>query len=426
MDKKLSAVGICIWLLASLFFLYEFFLQVFLSTVSTEIMHDLNLDASSYSILASGYFIFYALMQIPVGILVDRYGARWLLTLAISTTVTGVFGFSFANSFTLAFLSRCLMGLGSSFAYVSLLILALNWFPRKYFALMVGVANFLGAMGPFLAGGPLSLLLSAFNNNWRLILTGIGYLGVCLAVLVGLIVRTSPSKAKHQVIHLDPYKKPLKTRLKLLAKNKHAWSVVLCAGFVYVSLPLLGAYWGTSFLQAHGFGRTIAATTVSLLWIGYAIGAPLSGKISDIMHRRKPILILGGALGVVSSILLVYLPTMQLYIYSILFLLIGLASASCSTSFPTISEHVRKDVQGTSIGFNNSVMVFFAAIFPPITSYLIEFGIPNDVHHYTVINYQHGLFVMPIFYAFATLIAVFLVKETFCRSQHEVIKVNLR
>ena len=415
--------GICVWLLASIFFLYEFFLQVFLSTVSHLIMHEFNLDASSYSILASGYFIIYSVMQIPVGLLVDRYGARWLLTMAVTTTAFGVVLFSSTQSFALGLFSRCLMGFGSSFAYVSLLILSLNWFPKKYFAVMVGLANLLGALGPFLAGGPLAMLLNAFNNNWRLILVAISCFGFGLAVLIGLVVRNAPALAKNKVIHLDPYKKPLKQRLARLVQNRQAWAVVLFAGFVYTSLPFLGAYWGTPYLQAHGIARTQAAIAVSFLWIGYASGAPLLGKLSNWIRRRKPIFILCSCIGIISSVLITYLPTLKISIYSMLFFCVGFASASCSVSFPAISEHVQKNVQGTGIAFNNSVMVFFAALFPPIASYLIELGTPITGHHYSVENFQHGLILIPIFFVLSVLIATFGVKETFCRSQHEVIKV---
>lgn len=183
--KKISLVGLFIWGLASLFYLYEFFLQVFLSTISGQIMQEFYLDASDFSIMNAGYFLPYSLMQIPVGILVDRFGARRLLTIAIAAAATGVFWFSKISTFEMGFISRSFMGFGSSFAYVSLLVLALNWFPKKHFGLMVGLANFLGATGPFLAGGPLSLLLNAFDHNWRLILAHISILGFILATCVG-------------------------------------------------------------------------------------------------------------------------------------------------------------------------------------------------------------------------------------------------
>ncbi|QVL56651.1 MAG: MFS transporter [Simkaniaceae bacterium] len=423
MLKKLSFYGLFVWSLASLFFLYEFFLQVFLSTISDQLMQSLNLDASEYSIMNAGYFLPYAIMQIPVGILVDRFGARRLLTIAISAAAVGVFWFSRTTTFEIGFISRFFMGFGSSFAYVSLLVLAMNWFPKKHFGLMVGLANFLGATGPFLAGGPLVLLLKLFNNDWRLILVCISILGVVLAICVGLFVRNGPGRKKGAVIHLDPYKEKLSVRMKLLIQNRQAWIIALFSALVYVSLPLLGAYWGTSYLQARGFSIAPAATLSSFLWVGYAIGSPLTGKVSDQIKRRKPILIFCSILGLLATLLLLFLPTNQFIFLSFIFLMIGLASSGSSIAFATISEHVQASLRATSIGFNNSVVMIFATILPPTVGFIIEIGAESSSHSYSVDNYENGLILMPVFYGISLILSTLFVKESFCRSQNEVIRL---
>lgn len=423
--KKVSLIGLFIWGLASLFYLYEFFLQVFLSTISSQIMVQFHLDASDFSIMNAGYFLPYSLMQIPVGILVDRFGARPLLTIAIGAAATGVLWFSNISTFELGFLSRFFMGFGSSFAYVSLLVLALNWFPKKHFGLMVGLANFLGATGPFLAGGPLSLLLNAFDHNWRLILVYISILGFVLAACVGFFVRNGPGRKKGAIIHLDPYKEKLSVRLKLLAKNRQAWIIVFYSGFVYVSTPLLGAYWGTGYLISRGLSQTIAATLSSFLWIGFAIGGPLTGKISDQMKRRKPILAFSPFLGLIGSLFLLFFPTQELFLLTLFFFMIGFASAGCSIAFASISEHVQASVQATAIGFNNSMITFFAALFPPIAGFLIEWEAVGKTHIYSKAQYETGLILMPCFYLISFILSTCFIKETFCRSQHEIVKVNL-
>lgn len=424
MKQKLSFLGLFIWLLASVFFLYEFFLQVFLSTVSEQIMKDLHLDASSYSLITAAYFLPYAIMQIPMGILVDKFGARKLLTFSVTSCAISVLGFSLTHDFTTAFVGRLFMGLGSSSAYVSLLVLALNWFPKRHFALMVGIANLLGAMGPFLAGGPLSYVLDLFHNDWRLVMVGIGCFGLALALMVAFFIRNSPSLQKDEIIHLDPYQTSLLIRLKNLMQNRQVWMIALFSGFVYVSLPLLGAYWGTGYLQSKGLTRTMAASLSSMLWIGYAFGAPLFGKISDSIKRRKFSLTVSALIGIIASSLIVYLPTTEVLTFGFLFFCIGFASSGCSPAYATISEHVPENLQATSIGFNNSMITFFAAIYPPIVSFLIEWGVPEGVLIYSVADFRRGLLLMPIFYALAFIISLFFIKETYCRSRHEVVKVR--
>ncbi|MBF5059935.1 MFS transporter [Candidatus Neptunochlamydia vexilliferae] len=423
-QKTFTAIGFFIWTLASLFYLYEFFLRVFISTISDQVIHDLHLTAQKFAIMGAGYYLAYSLMQIPVGILVDRFGSRLLLSIAVALASIGGGWFAFAQSFGEGFISRCFMGFGSSFAYICLLVLAINWFPKKHFALMVGIANFLGALGPFLAGGPLSLLLNLFNNNWRLVLTFTAGSGFILALATALFVRNNPSRKKGEIVFLDPYKEPLKVRIWLLIRSSQVWAVVLYAGITYVCLPLLGAYWGTSFLQARGLSRDVAASISSMLWIGFAIGAPLTGKISDSMKRRNPVMILCALLGVFVSVCIVYWPTTPVVPYGILFFGIGFASSGISVSYASIAEHVESKLHATALGLNNSMVTFSAAIIPPFISWLIQRAAGPEVHHLTVSNFKSGLFLMPFIYFTGFLIALFWIRETYCRSQHEVIKVS--
>lgn len=425
--EKFTFAGLIIWILASFFYLYEFFLRVFISTISDQVIEEFNLTAQEFSIMGAGYYLTYSLMQIPVGILVDRYGARILLTIAVILASIGGVWFAFAHDFKIGFISRCFMGFGSSFAYVCLLVLALNWFPKKHFGLMVGIANFLGAFGPFMAGGPLSLILTLFHNNWRYVLVIIGVSGIALAIAIGIFVRNAPSRRKGEIIFLDPYKESLSTRLLLLIKNPQAWFIVLHAGILYVCLPLLGAYWGVSFLKARGLTRDVAASISSMLWVGFAIGAPLTGKISDSIKRRKPLMLFCAFLGIVASGLAVYWPTTPILVYGTLFLCIGFASSGISVSVAIISEHVESKLHATAIGLNNSITTFLAAIIPLIVSSFIQYSVKNgNDSALTVANFKAGLFLMPIIYLISFLICLFFVRETYCRSQFQVIKIKAK
>ena len=426
-NRSFLLLGVVIWSLAALFFLYEFFLRVFVSTISCKVMADLNLTAQQFATMGAGYYLIYSFMQLPVGILVDRFGARLLLTVATFLAGLGGFWFAFVEGFFSGFLSRCFMGFGSSFAYVCLLVLALNWFPRKHFGLMAGIANFLGAVGPILAGGPLALLLVYFHDNWRLVVGGIGALGFFLTVVIGLFVKNTPPRQKGEIIHLEPGKESLWSRLGELVRVPQVWAVILYAGFVYVCLPLLGAYWGTSFLQARGFSRTVAASIASMMWIGLGVGSPVLGKISDSMKQRKPILYGSAFLGIFVTLFVVYFHVEHQWVYMALFFLIGFVSAAQSVSFAIIAEHVPSKLHATAIGINNTMIMLFAAVLPPVVSSFI--GRAAARHHekagqFTAADFQAGFFFMPIFYLCAFLLAMFFVRETYCRQQFEVVKVS--
>jgi MFS family permease len=142
------------------------------------------------------------------------------------------------------------------------------------------------------------------------------------------------------------------------------------------------------------------------------------------MKRRKPVLISCALLGLIGSLSVLFIPTNTWIFLAIFFLMMGFASAGCSPAFASISEHVQGSVQATAIGFNNSMITFFAALFPPIVGFLIERGASDKTHIYTAAQYETGLILMPLFYALSLIFSLFLIKETYCRSQHEVLKVH--
>ena len=141
---KTIKIGIVAWTLCAGFFLYEFFLRVFTGSISVNLINSFHLNPSKFSFVGSSYYLAYALMQIPAGILIARLGARKIALLAVLLCVTGVFIFVFAYSYPVIILARILMGLGSSFAFVNLLVVSRTYFPPRVFGLLAGSTQIIG------------------------------------------------------------------------------------------------------------------------------------------------------------------------------------------------------------------------------------------------------------------------------------------
>ena len=417
-------LGLVIWFLAATFFLYEFFLRTFIGTVADQLIPQLHLNAESFSLVGSAYFVTYGLMQIPVGILLDKFSVKLIMTFATFICALATFLFARATGFNSAVLGRLLMGFGSSFAFVCLLVVAVTWFPRKYFGFFAGISQFIGTMGPLLAGGPLIHWMNHYHLNWRQALTIIAVFGLLLMFLSLLFVREKPREQKAALVYLE-IKKPLKEGLYKLIKNKQAWYVALYSACVYVSIAIMGAMWGTDYLQARGLSQDDAANMVSLAWLGYAIGCPLFGMISDLMKRRLPMLIVSAVLGFISISLIVYVNlSQQLSLYAILFFIFGLAASGQNIGFAAISEHVGVAVRATALGLNNAVIMFFSAILPPIASYFIFIRAGANSTHFQVNDFFLAFMCMPLVYLLAILLSVFFIKETYCRPLKSAVFLN--
>jgi len=419
----LKKLGLFMWLLAVLFFFYEYFLRAFVGTLASQIIPDLSITTEQLAWIGSGYYIAYALMQLPVGILIDKYGSRLLLTIACVICALAAIWFGLVKGFIDAFASRFLMGLGSAFGFIGLLAIALNWFPKKHFAFMTGLSQFLGVIGPMCAGAPLVMLMHIYNNNWRLLLTSTGVIGLFLSILIGLFLRNKPKRTSHAIVHIETGQ-ALSKKLHSLVRSPQAWATMLFAATNYASVPLLGAFWGTSYMQVRGFSQSEAAFIASMVWLGLAVGCPIAGRVSDAIKRRKTCLSTLSALGFVASIVALYFPIHSLPALCIAFFLIGFAGAGQSVSFATISEQVSSKLKATVLGFNNLGIITFAAIVPPIVSSFMH-GLQNSANEHTAEGFKTGLTIIPILFILSFVIGSFLVKETFCRPQKEPLRVSI-
>ena len=415
MNERVTFLGVAIWLLALLFFFYEFFLRIFLGTIAADLSHQLHLSAGQFSTIGAGYYITYGIMQVPVGLLIEKVGARLILPMAALFCALGVFFLSLATGFWLAFFSRLLIGFGSSFAFVSLLLLILKWFPKRQFSLMAGLSIFLGAIGPLLAGGPLALLYSATDNNWRGILVGAGVFGLILCALLALFVRNQPDASEHKIVFVST-KEKISDLTALMLKNKQVWATLIYSSMTYVALPLFAAYFGTLLLQSRGIPMAKAASIVSMQWIGYAIGSPLLGKLSDRFKKRKPFLIFPALMGVLTTLLILYLPTNNEIILISLFMLMGIGISGQTLTYAAILENVPRKLHSSALGFNNTAAMLSSAIMAIFVGGIIQaWG-----GQFSTVALTRGLSLIPCFFAVAFFVSLFGLKETFCRQQHEI------
>ncbi len=378
------------------------------------------MSAEQFALIGSAYYLTYAFMQIPVGLLLDRFSVKLLVTSACAFCTLGTLWFSFADGFLGAFIGRLLIGLGSSFGFVGLMIVTLNWFPRRQFAFLVGCGQFFGAIGPLCAGTPIAWMLIAVNGDWRLIFRWVGIVGGILAVLIGIFFKGKPVNTS-KVVFVD-HVEPLRKRIVALLQSGPIWWILLYSATVYMSLPLIGAFWGTSFLEAKGFAKPAAAGIVSMVWLGLAVGSPLIGKISDLIKRRKPLIMLCGILGLISSTLILYTSIKSGLVLGSLFFLVGLGGSGQNISFAIITEYSPKSLKATALALNNTALMGFAAVVPPIVTYIMKnFTAGGNL---TEAAFIKGLTVIPLSFSLALLIAVFAIRETFCRQQNTIHKMQ--
>jgi len=299
--QKGVASAVAIYAFAALFLLYEMGLQVSPSVMTHQLMRDLHTDAAGLGLIAGLYFYSYTFMQIPSGLLFDRYSTRWILTFAIVICALGAFFFGSTHTLYFASLGRFLMGIGSAFAFVGVLTVAARWFEPQYFAFLVGIAQCLAALGAIGGELPFDYLVHAIG--WRASILWLASGGVLLAVLAVLIVKHKAAKQTLSM-HLGVWKS-----LQLLVRNEQTWWVALYAFCSWAPITAFAAFWGVPYLMVlYDIGSHQAALAVTMVWLGLGITSPILGLCSDWLGRRCLLLSFCSLLGCFSTSAILFLP----------------------------------------------------------------------------------------------------------------------
>lgn len=404
-----------IWLLAALFMFYKYAIEVSPSVMALDLMAEFSLSGTAMGNLAASYFYAYLLFQIPAGLLIDKWGPRRVTTVAILLCATGTAILSMAESFGLALVGRFIAGVGAAFAALNCLKLIANWFPVRQFPLMAGLMMSVGMLGAVGGQAPLSHFISYLG--WRQAMLALAFLGLLLALLFFAIVRNRAPHHKRSNVMLQPLK--VKAGLKSVVKDSQSWALSFYSGFAFAPVSAFGGLWAIPFLQeAYEYSPQLAARGASLIFVGFAIGAPLFGWISDRMEKRKPVMTWGTAAGGLSLACVLYLPHLPPYLMFGLLFLFGFSISSFLLCFTMMKEIHSTLVAATAIGFMNAFDALFGALSDLLTGRLLDIlwtgTLVDGARLFSTTAYHWALAIL-VFYLAISLIFLSRVKETFSK-----------
>lgn len=412
-----------IWFLGACFFFYKYLVQVSPSVMTGDLMQAFDIRGTGLGNLSACYFYAYLLMQIPVGILLDKYSPRYLTAFAILVCSLSTFVFSQTNSLTLACLSRAFIGFGAAFAAVSCFKIAACWFPPKRFAMISGMcmtAAMLGAVG---GQAPLSLLVQ--NYGWRLALQIVAGCGILLSLIYVVTVRDKTKK----IVILQSEKKREPTRI---LKSKQAWFLSWYSGLAFAPVSVFGGLWGVPFLQqAYRLSAPTAALAVSWIFIGFAIGAPLLGWLSDVIGKRKPLMYFGTVLATISLMTVIYATNLPIKLITGCLFMFGFGASGFFISFSMIKEGFPLILSATVLGFMNTFDSICEALTEPLVGILLDYGwegnMLNGIHQFSVYGYQMAFLLLPMYLIISVILLIFI-KETNCQyfDQSNVVRYDFK
>jgi len=250
-----------VWVIAALFFSIEFFQRVSPAVMANPIMHSLHINATTLGIVNSLYLYAYAIAQIPVGLILDKFGIRKPLSIACILISFGSLLFALGQVLAALAVARILIGFGSAFAFIGTLKLISNWFAERHYPFMVGLTNTLGVLGAIAGEGPFSTMVN--HLGWQHSLSIVAIIGLAVALLIWLFVKDQPDFNPDCCSELIKHQKepPMPQVILDIIQNKQSWLTAAYAGLMVAPIIAFGELWAVPFFEkVYGLSKIDAAT----------------------------------------------------------------------------------------------------------------------------------------------------------------------
>ncbi|AZH26072.1 MFS transporter [Haloplanus aerogenes] len=405
-----------LWSLLAAGFLFVNFHRTATAVLADSLARTFDATGSQLGLLHASFFYIYAALQLPAGLVVDRYGPRWVGATGLAVLSAGVVWFAWSETLLAAFLARAVVGFGGSVLYIATLRFCANWFRPDEYATMTGYTVAAAGAGGILATTPLALAID--RVGWRFAILATGMITAVVAVVVATAVRDRPSRAD---IGVDDTDHSPATLADIVANTRtvlgevETWLMGLLLFLVLgVNFTVLGL-WGVPFI-ADTYGVTVArASTYVLLGnVGFVLGSPAFGALSDRTGWRTELVVATTVVFSLSYGALILVPPLPV-VGAALFCAL-LANGGVALVFTVGKERHEPAVAGTVTGVINSLGYVGAAILPTVMGAVLDAywtgEIINGARVYTVTGYR-------VAFGIATGAAVVAVVAAFCLHRRE-------
>jgi predicted MFS family arabinose efflux permease len=360
--------SIIILVVVTLTYFSENFLRSAPSALSPVLIDELGLSYGMAGVLFSSYFLLYALMQVPSGILSEALGPRRTIIWFTVFTVAGALLFYAAQGFWLLIIAQLLIGLGSSVFYINAVRLISGWFPAERRASAIGIISASSGLGNFAAymGFPLAITLI---GGWRPLYLYCTFLMVATFIANILFLRENPNAKRGP--H-DSERPPLGSSIKAVMGDRRIYPFM--AAYILMSLNWVFFTWLPQFLiDARGLTYVDAGFVSSVGTIMGIPGCILIGVISDRLKKRKLPLVAFSALANLLLFLLLVSPYGSPALnYAVLIGGIGFSLSIWVLFFPMIAETLPPETSGIALGLVNGIGTLGFSLMSPVYGALVD------------------------------------------------------
>ena len=397
-----ATTAVVAWLITAVYYFYQYALRSAPAVMMPQLSDAFGLTAGGVASLAGLFYYGYSPFSLVAGLAMDRVGPRRVVPLGAAAVGVGAVMFASGNT-TLAQAGRFLQGAGGVFALIGAAYIATTNFPPSRAATLIGATQMFGmaggSAGQFLVGP-----IIGSGVSWSTFWLGMGIIGLVISgLLYALLPEPRPPAATGPTTGAAQ-------SFRIVFTNPQSILCGIIAGLIFIPTTIFDMVWGVRYLQdARGLDYASAVLRSATVPLGWMIGCPLLGFVSDRVRRRRPV-IAGGALALLACLgWILYGPADVLPTY-VLGLLAGVASGAAMLPYTVIKEANPPDVSGTATGVVNFINFTFSALLGPVFASLL-LSASGGVTPMALEHYQSAF--LPLLYGVAiAIVLTLLLKET--------------
>ena len=373
-----------------IFYCLDYFFRISTSLVITELQQQLHINTIQVGLLGSGFYLGYVLMQIPAGILLDKYKPSRVISLSILICAIAYIFFIYSTQFGFAYIFRLIVGACSAFSFLSVLHFAIRNFSVKYFYKISALTIAMGTVTASLMEVVSSYYITPFN--WKSIFLGIASVALLIAFIIDRLAYREKPQQK-EIKAKDYFKHSNKIFL-----NKPLVLNGLIGGLLYLPTSLLASLWGIPFfINTFCASKVQASLAITFLFLGWVLGSISFSYLK--LAKHKPYLVITissifAALIGFDLIQRVSLATNTLYI---MLLIMGIFSSAQVLIWEQFKRVCPSSHHGLGSAYTNVLILVQPIVFNIVVAYFAMNGNSS--------NYQQGLKILPLIFILSAIVA---------------------
>ncbi len=402
MNQQLRTATVA-WLITAVYYFYQYTLRSAPAVMMPQLSDAFGMTATAVASMVGLFYYGYSPFSLVAGAAMDGLGPRKVVPLGAAAVGVGSLLFATGDS-TIASIGRFLQGAGGVFALVGAAYIATTNFPASRAATLIGATQMFGMAGGSAGQFVVGPMIGA-GVTWTTFWTGMGVIGLAISVLLFFLL--PPAKPNEQ---RDDWMNSAGSAFGVVFRNPQSILCGIIAGLLFIPTTILDMTWGVRYLQeGRGFDYATAVLRSASVPLGWIIGCPLLGFISDRIGRRKPVIVVAAAVLFACLAWILFGPA-DVFPPYVLGLVAGIASGAAMLPYTVIKEANPPKMSGTATGVVNFLNFTFSALLGPVFARLLM-RVSGGASEMTIGHYQTAF--QPLLYGVGlAIVLTLLLKET--------------